>query len=334
MTMTSMETAPPSGGPGAGAQADGQEASRSTHFVFDGKVFQLPGGYFSLAKDTGEPVFNVNMGDVWGKIPFRALRDAFHIDDSGPDAELLAKVEKGLRFVKEIRPGDSIPREILDGTASWSVDERHLAIARGRITLQLISWITGRETVVTDRGQLEQMMEDPQTKQRAQQAFAELAKRFGLPEDRKQEVVDKVDSVVRELSYIEALRDRYGQVQRILSGLAQINRIYKADRQITSDISRMVALMKNPISMFDDIFAQLDGQTAEVLGMLRAYDASVAFIRRMRDELHTNLMIWDEMIAAWSALEIDRSVEVEQMLKRTYQFLAQNFLIAKVWQRG
>ncbi|HYC05140.1 MAG TPA: hypothetical protein VED40_17740 [Azospirillaceae bacterium] len=318
----------------AAAQAGGDsEASRSTHFVFDNKVFQVPGGYFNMAKE-GEAVFNVKLGDVWGKVNFRTLIDAFNIDPKGPDAELLAKVEKGLKFVKEIRPGDSIPREILDGTASWKVDERHLLIARGRLSVQLVSWITGNEEVVTDRNQLERAVEDPNIKNRVQQAFGELAKKFGLPEERRQEVVDKVDAMARELSYIEALRDRYGQVQRIVVQLGRINKAYKADRQITGDISRMMALFKNPVGFFDDIFEQLDGQTAEIFAMLKSYDASVAFIRRMRDELHTNLMVWDEMIVDWTALEYESGPEVEAMLKRTYQFLAQNFLISKVWQRG
>ena len=41
---------------------------------------------------------------------------------------------RGVRFVKEIRPKDSIPSELLDGTASWSYEERHNASARARST--------------------------------------------------------------------------------------------------------------------------------------------------------------------------------------------------------
>jgi hypothetical protein len=306
---------------------------RSTHFIFVSKVFQLPGGYFSMARDTGETVFNVHLGDVWGKIPFRTLRESFDIGEKTDDGRLLGIVERSLKFVKEIRPGDSIPREILDGTASWRVDERHLNIARGRITLQLVSWMTGSESTVTDRFQLEQMVEDPSIKQRAQQAFSELAKKFGIPDDRKHEVTDKVDKLARELSYIEALRERFGLVQRIMSQLGRASKLFKTDRELSSEVSRMQALAKTPMANFDDIFIQVDGQTGEILSMLKTYDATVAFIRRMRDELHTSLMVWDEIIDTWDHKEVDKTdPETEFLLKKTYQFLAKHFLISKVWR--
>lgn len=294
----------------------------------------MPGGYFCLSRDNNDPVFNVHLGDVWGKINFRTLRESFAIDEKSEDARLLTVVEKGLKYVKEIRPGDSIPRELLDGSASWRVDEHHLMVARGRLTLQLVSWITGREEMITDRYKLEQLIEDPNIKQRAQEAFAKLAKQFGLPEERKQEMVDKVDHLARELSYIEALRERYAEVQKIMVRLGHAKRIFRSDQQLSSEVSRMIALAKAPISTFDDIFDQIDGQTSEVMAMLRSFDAQIAFIRGMRDELHTMLMVWDEMIDMWHGHEIDRDPETEGRLKRTYQFLAKNFLISKVWQRN
>lgn len=319
---------------GQGKESGEQKGDTSTHFLFTSKVFALPGGYFGLSKDNNDPVFHVHLGDVWGKIPFRTLRESFQIEDKSDDSRLLSIVEKGLKYVREIRPGDSIPRELLDGSASWRVDDRHLTIARGRLTLQLVSWITGREEMITDRFQLEQIVEDPMTKTRAQEAFTKLAKQFGLPEDRKQEMVDKVDYLARELSYIEALRDRYSHIQKMMSKLGQARRIFKGDGQVVADIARMQALAKVPIANFDDIFEQVDGQTSEVMAMLRTFDAQVAFIRRMRDELHTTLMIWDEMIDMWDGNEIDKEPETESRLKRTYQFLAKNFLISKVWQRN
>lgn len=318
---------------GPTASAAPGEGDRSTHFIFTNKVFHVPEGFFNVSKDTHEPVFNVHLGEVWGKIPFRTLRESFEIGDKSDDARLLTIVEKGLKFVKEIRPGDSIPREILDGTASWRVDDRHLNIAKGRLIVQLVSWMTGSESTITDRFQLEQVVDDPATKQRTQDAFRELAKKMGLPEDRKQEVVDKVDKLARELSYIEALRERYGHVQRIMGQLNRASKLFRNDRELAADVSRMVTLAKSPVAAFDDIFQQVDGQTSEIMAMLKTYDATVAFIRRMRDELHTSLMIWDETIEMWQGQEVDKKNDhSEVLLKRTYQFLAQNFLVSKVWR--
>lgn len=330
--MTAMTVPTTSGTPASTAPSGG--ASGNTHFVFTGKVFALPGAYFSTARDTGEPVLNVDLGDVWGKIAFRALRESFDIAEGSDDAKLLGLVEKGLKYVKEIRPGDSIPRELLDGTASWRVEDHHLELAKGRLTLQLVSWITGKEVAISERYQLEQIMEDPTTKQRTQEAFSKLARQFGLPDDRRQEVVEKVDALARELSYIEALRERYGQIQKIMVKINQAKRAFKGENHLQADITRMQALAKTPIGAFDDVFMQVDGQTAEVMAMLKTYDASIAFIRRMRDELHIRLMLWDELIQAWSEREVDKGAETEMLLKRTYQFLAQHFLVAQVWTRS
>ncbi|MEA1676941.1 hypothetical protein [Nitrospirillum sp. BR 11163] len=130
------------------------------------------------------------------------------------------------------------------------------------------------------------------------------------------------------------MRDRYGQVQQIIAGLSQAGRIYKTDRQLQADLTRMMALVKQPILDFEDIFGQLDAQTSEIMAVLKSYDSQVAFIRRMRDELHTRLMLWDDLIYAWDGEPMERGPELEARLKKTYQFLAQHFLVTKVWQRG
>ena len=70
------------------------------------------------------------------KFPFRSvcvLRREFDLGDESNDAKLLDSVAKSLKYVKQIRPNDLIPQEILDGTASWSVEDRHRAVARDRL---------------------------------------------------------------------------------------------------------------------------------------------------------------------------------------------------------
>ena len=71
---------------------------------------------------------------------------------------MLKPVAQGLKYVKDIRPGDTIPRELLDGTASWSIDKdtalspgtsywfqsRRLAVARKRPTACATSRPLGR----------------------------------------------------------------------------------------------------------------------------------------------------------------------------------------------
>src|SRR5262249_30029122 len=152
-----------------GAAPGGGSTDRSTHFVFDAKVFRLERAYFSLTH-ANEPIFHVLLGAINAALPLPTLRAEFNIDPDSSDGKLLDIVEKSLRYVKEIRPNDSIPRELLDGSASWTVEERHRIIAQSRLVVQLSSWLTGEEMIISDVTQLEQIAEDPGTKQRVQKA--------------------------------------------------------------------------------------------------------------------------------------------------------------------
>jgi predicted enzyme involved in methoxymalonyl-ACP biosynthesis len=146
-------------------------------------------------------------------------------------------------------------------------------------------------------------------------------------------VFDRIASLERELSYIEALRDRCGAVMMIQSRIAQVGKVYKNDRQVQDEIQRMSRLMRNPLGKYEDIFSQIDGQMTDVISTLNTFNAQIAFIRQARDELHQSTMLFDELIEAWKTVRMERVPETEAMLKRTYQFLAQNFLTTQVWKR-
>jgi hypothetical protein len=325
--------------PAAGAPSGSTD--RSTHFVFDNKVFTLDRAYFSLAHDTKEPIFHVMLGTLNAALPLPTLRMEFSIDPESPDGKLLDIIEKSLRYVKEIRPNDSIPRELLDGSASWSVDTKHQAIAQQRLIVQLASWLTGEEKIISDVSELEQLAEDPATKQRMQNAINEIAERIGIGKDRRQEVVDKINDFTRELSYIEALRERFGFAKGIALILSKLSKLYSSDRTITEEIVRILQLLRPPLADFDQTFSVVDAQTSEILNILQMYDKQVTFVRQMRDDLSFRLRIWDDLIEKWNNHQANlrpgqglaRSPEAEALLKETYRFAAQNFLHAQNWRR-
>jgi hypothetical protein len=316
---------------GAQPTAEPTPDDRSQTFAFEHKVFSMAGGYFSYVKNTQEAAFHLPLGDLQGAIALPTLRAEFDLSPETSDGKLLDIVEKSLRYVREIRPNDSIPHELLDGTASWVVEEKHRAIARNRLTIQLVSWLTGGETLVVDLTQLEQIADDPKTKSRVQEAFAKAAEKLGIGAGRKQEVVDMIDKLARELSYIEALRDRYTQVQYISAQLTLLSKLYKREPGIRNEIFRMQVLIRSPVADFESMFTQADAQTGEILAVLRNIGAQTKFIRDMRDELHHRLMLWDEMINPWSTITVERSPEMESLLKDTYRFLARNFAISNDW---
>src|SRR5690348_143181 len=163
--------------------------SASTSFDFEHKVFKLDGGCFRMSA-SGEPLFHVRLGELTAALTLPSLCTAFGISAHCHDGQMLEVVASGLRYVREIRPGDSIPRELLDGSASWSVDERHRVRAHTRVLVHLAAWLNGDNNVVVDVNNLENLAKDPELKQRAQLAFDDIAAQLGLGPERKQEIVD------------------------------------------------------------------------------------------------------------------------------------------------
>ncbi len=313
---------------------DTQPTGRDTHFDFQHKVFSMSGSVFMLDYSTKQPVLNVILGDLKASLSFKTLKESFNIPEGGHDAKLLGLVEKGLNYVKQIRPGEKIPGELLDGSASWAVEDRHRVIANGRLIVQLVSWITGSEMIVVDQSELEQVVEDPQTKQRLKTAFHQIAEKLGIKENADQYIGDRISDLTQELSYIEALRDRFQRIRVIEENLKKILHLYRTDRALCSEVQRMQGLIKKPLKKYDAIFEQADAQTGEVVGALKSFKSTVAFVRKTRDELRMSLMEWEELLRAWDGVSVEvRSQQVEQLQKITYRFLASNFIESEVWER-
>ncbi|MBP2315077.1 hypothetical protein [Azospirillum soli] len=330
-TPTGIDPADPAATPTPEGEAPAP--MRDTHFDFQHKVFSLPGAFFCIDPGSKQPVLNILLGDLKAALPFVTLQESFQIPDDSHDARLLEVVTKGLNYVKQIRPGEQIPGELLDGRASWSVEDKHRLIAKGRLTVQLVSWITGSEMIVVDADELEQIVEDPQTKQRLKTAFTEIATKLGITDNAEQFLTDRIDDLTQELSYIEALRDRFNHIRAISTGLAKLGQFYRTDRTFCSEIARMQGLLSKPLKEYDAIFEQADAQTGEIVGALKAFDTTVRFIRKIRDDLRARLLEWEELLQAWDSTPIEKSPAAEQLQKQTYRFLANRFIETKVWDR-
>ncbi|MBP2299257.1 hypothetical protein [Azospirillum picis] len=307
---------------------------RDTHFDFQHKVFSLPGAFFCQEPNSKEPVLNILLGDLKAALAFPTLMESFQIEEGTHDARLLEIIEQGLAFVKRIRPGEEIPGELLDGRASWSVDDRHRIIAKGRLTMQIVSSVTGNEVIVSDIDELEQLVEDPQTKDRMKLGLGKIAERLKLTNNPEQYLSDRIDDLAQELSYIEALRDRFKHIRRIDGSMAKLATIYRTDRTFCSELNRMQGLIRKPLREYDMIFDQADAQTGDIVGALRNFHPTVQFIRKIRDDLRAKLLEWEELLTGWDSVSMERSAQVEQLQKQTYRFLASRYIETTVWKRG
>ena len=303
---------------------------RSTHFLFDHKVFTLQGARFALTEDGTTPAFQFELGALIVALPLGTLRSEFGIEPESPDGALLAIVEKSLRFVKDIRPGDSIPRELLDGTASWSVEERHRLRAKAHLWAGAIA---SDETRGAADSALAAFIARPETVTKVTVACTAIGATLGY-EMTAQSVLARVDDLARELAYIEALQERCGDVLNIVPKVNQLARVYRSDRAIVDELSRIRTLMLKPIELYDGIFARLSKRQENIGDAVRHFHERVDFIREQRDDLHQSTMLWDPVLAAWKAIEMARCTETETKITDLYRFIARHYLTAQSWQEG
>ncbi len=309
-----------------------EKSDGSTHFAFEHKVFSVDGCYFTANSKGENPKFLMPMGEEMASIALGSLRQEFGIAEDSSDGRLLEIVAKSLKYVQEIRPNDSIPQELLDGSASWSVEERHRTAAHARIKIQLATLMTGREDQVIQADQIEQLIDDPDIKRRVQKAFGLVAKKLGLAPKQKQEVVNKIKQLGHELSFIEGLRERFTAITDIMPKAENLSRFYGNQTATWEELDRVKVLLREAITDIETVFDIVDAQTCEIMTVLRSFDIHIDYIREARDDLHRRFMDWDDVIEPWqSEAGRERSDEVEQLIRQSYRLLAQKFPQTQEW---
>jgi hypothetical protein len=321
---------PPDGAAAAPPAAQARPGGdRSTHFAFAHRIFAVKGAFFALSDATEEPVYNVDLGELKAALTLPTLAREFSLHSETDDGKLLEVVEKGLRYVKIIRPGDSIPREILDGTSSWSVEPVHEETARARLLVSVAAWASDEPPWTSDPHRLRKLATDPEIAAKAEAGMGRLAARVGLADAAA--VRERVEALARELAYIEALRARVGKVQSIERKLADAGRIYRNDRTVAADLQRIQALFRAPVAELEEILDAVDAQSGDVASALKGPAQHVEFVRAMRDDINQKLLKWDEIVARWEKIPAERGAEIESEFKRTYQFVARHFPQRSTW---
>lgn len=330
-----IDTAPPQGDACDLLAGTPREAAPPRRFEFAHKIFAIENCLFRADPETDEPVYCVDLGDMRARLTFATLRGAFELGADSPDSAMLDPVAKALRFVRRIRPGDAFPAEIVDGTASWRVEPVHRAVAQGRVWIGLVSWLADRRSA-REFGmyELARIGDSPDTRRRVQEALGRLAVDMGFGEQGREKVVERVERLVDELSYIEALRDRVGQTRDVVRTLKKLRAAYRRERGTCDDIERTVALIEPPVARLESEIAEVDAQTVETAMVIRDMLRQIVSIRRKRDGLHAQLMKWDEILAAWQGADTTRGASVNRLVRNTYGFVARHFPAEREWLRG
>lgn len=288
--------------------------------------------HFQKSDISDEALFVLKMaeGSVVS-LPLSAICREFDIDPDSKDGELISLIDKALNFINILRPGDDLPLEVLTGEASWEVDEDHQAIAYNRITMQLVTWMSGSEELITDPEKLVQIAEDPNTKKKINKAFDEVAEKLGLGKENREEVVSLVHQVADELSYIETLRERYHKIMIVDEKLQELRRIYAHEKGILETVTQAIRLLDDAKKKFETSFDEIDANTGEIMSVLRNFTTQRQYIRTARDDLYRRLRAWQPLTDQWEELPVERGPAAIKLVRETYQFLAPRFMKVKQW---
>jgi len=300
-------------------------------FDFQHKVFALPGARFAIDRRARAAMFYMHLGNLNVSLTPMVLRREFNIEAGSHDSHLVELAAKALRYVKEIRPGDSIPRELVDGTASWTVEERHRRLARAKLFAQILAWFQHSEDGPSAESILAFARQESISAelQGALDAFADM---LGIEAERRLELVAHVDVLAREIAYVEALREHAGQLQQIRERIMQIACAAKRDKHLIEELTRSLTLLKQPIAEFAQQFADLDRRMEARTVLRQDRWLTIRAIREGRDRIHASLLPWNEIFATWRDQEVIVNPQTRENMGHLLRWLAANYAPAEVWQ--
>jgi hypothetical protein len=193
--------------------------------------------------------------------------------------------------------------------------------------------MTGKSAAKLARDQIRALAGNPEVVSRVQAAVADIVQQVGLRSDEKHVVVDRIEAFARELSYVEAIRERFDGARCIGQKVAKLLALYKTDRFVGENLTRIASLMQGPLAAFDAMFISADAMTADIIGICQAYDERVAALRTMRDDLFELYLMWEPILTHWQELQVIKSKPTEESIRTLFQFLARHYPQTNTWKR-
>lgn len=291
----------------------------------------VEGSYFRKSAHTDEPVFVLNLGGQEIILPIPGICKEFDIEDDTPDGRMLQMVITGLDYIKVLMPGDDFPKELLTGEASWEITEKHRQIARQRVSMQLVSWMAGEENLISDPDQLIQIADDPAMKEKINTAFEQAAAALDNPNANKEMVIDLIEDLAEELAYIETLREQFRNVLDMETKIKRVRGVSSKQRSILENATSVLKLLAKAVQEFREEFDTADGQTGEIISVLKNIVAQKEYIRGVRDSLYRRMVAWDDLLRGWDRQSGRIESDTPDLLRATYRFLAPRYMDADNW---
>ena len=300
--------------------------------AFENPFFaRMKKGFFRRSGATDESVLVVDLGEGEVVLPLGGIRRELDLADDSPDKLMLDLVDEALSYVIILHQGDPLPGEVCGGEPSWKAEARHRDIAYHRLTMQLVTWMSGEEELITDPGRLLQIAEDPATRKKVNDAFGEAAVSLGFGPDGRDQVVALIEDLAEKLSHVEALREQFGHILGMREKILAHRDIYTNDQGIMEIVRPVSQLIITATGELGALFDQIDAQTGEIMAVLRNIDSQIEFITGLRNDLTRRLLAWQDILAAWRDVEPRRSRDNENLMRETWKFLAPRFMQVDEW---
>jgi len=303
----------------------------TVHFDFKHRLFTIDGCVFRKTSDGSEVALLVPMGDVHAALPVHQIRQEFEIDPESDDEQLMQWAAQALQYVRQIYPGDSIPSEVLTGKAPWMVEEKFLTLARARIAMLVVAWKTDEDISKLKTKDILEHAESAESKAILESSYDEIATELELGEGKRDHIIELMDKLAQELSYVEALREKFLELRHMQAKLKSLYSTYQGEKAITEAITRCNSLLEVPIKEQFEKFAEFDTYMTDIINIMRHFDAQVNFIRGERDAFRQTYMLWENLLTQWNEFPGGRNDVTNSLVNETYRFAAQHFVRTADW---
>ncbi len=301
----------------------------NTRFDFKHKVFSLEGSHFSLSP-TRQPTFTLPMGEHMVSVQLDRVCVEFGIEPDSNDGTLLGIVRKALKIVKIIKPGDALPNELLDGTASWTFEPRLRQKTKNKIVDAILRWNQGNNTAFVDDVSETQNSGSEKAADIAFEALAREIKITGSQPGKR--VAEMVERLSDELTYIEAIGERLAEISLIRKQIRGLMDAARQDQEFGQELIRIDDLIGEPLKKLSTQIKKARDATFDVLPCFSNLDEHIGSLRGKRDQMRYELLDWDTYLDQWKETRDDPDIPVSvDLCRRTYRMLAEQYSQGQTW---
>ena len=141
-----------------------------------------------------------------------------------------------------------------------------------------------------------------------------------------------LESIARELAYIEALRERLlHPLRNMARRFDAVGSGWRGDSTHMEMLILVRRLTSTALSQVNGCFVAVDAQSADVLTALGNVAATRAVIRANRDWLYRSQRAFAPILTEWQAAPRQLDDQFWSLLGRSYRFLAPRFMGFKEW---